>query len=180
MGAGGVIAGVLALVVGLSAWLLPDPMHAVCGLTSHKIVGCNDVPSAYLGTWKGRVTMEAVLVTNGDSGIDSVEIYRARTGEGTAAKQSAVDWPGGRGCSHTWQLESVDTGHISFRVTESYPNNPATLDGVNGCVNDITVNVQLLGHDDITITCIAGSSNPLILPPGTAVYQGTLHRVSAD
>jgi hypothetical protein len=176
-----VIAGVLALLVGLGTWLLPNPAQAVCTLTSYRFPGCNDVPNEYLGTWQGRVTMEAALVANGESGIDSVTIFRARQGEGTAAKQLGVDWHDAQGhdvgCSHEWQLDSVGSDRINFHVTKTDPNDPATVTGESGCLHDLTVSVRLLGHDKIEFTGIAGSSNPIILPPGTAVYRGILHRM---
>jgi hypothetical protein len=179
----GVIVGVLAFLVGVTTWLLPDPVLTVCSLTSYRLMGCNAVPSDYLGTWRGRVTMKAALGTGG-SGTDSVTIHRGRRGEGAAADQRAVGWRNDKGqdigCSHMWRLESVQDDRISFSETETTMNDPTSGTGYSGCLRDVTLTVRLRGHDEIEITGFAGSSNPIILPPGTVVYQGTLQRLSAE
>jgi hypothetical protein len=176
-----VIVGVLALLAGMAAWLLPDPTRTVCGLSGHRFPGCNDVPDAYLGTWRGHVTM----TLGGESGTDAVTIHRASVGEGKAADQRAVDWRRDgqgrdRGCSREWRLKSVRDDRMTFEVTETHPNDPTAGTAEEGCLPDVTVEVRLVEDGTITITGYAGaSSNSLVARPGMALYQGTLHRVDA-
>jgi hypothetical protein len=179
----GVIAAVLAVLVGLAAWLLPHPGSTLCRVTARRLFGCNDVPNRYLGTWKGQVVMQVPAPV--PSGVDSLSVHRAGHGD-PAAEQRAVDWRGENGqpvgCLHTWQLGQVQEGLIELRTDVDLPSNSHTTGPLEGCANVVTLIVRPVGDNAIEITGLKGKSTSILdpYPAGTAVFKGTLYRVTTS
>lgn len=173
----GVIAAVLALLIGLGAWLVPHPRSSLCHLTGRRGFGCNDVPGKYLGTWKGRVDMDPSAGSGIPSGIDSLSIHRAEK-EQDAAEQRAVDWHDANGqqagCSHVWKLARVLDDMIELTTDDANPAGSRTFNGANGCLDKLTLYVQRVGTDAVEIRAVG----PLLGPGTYPKFKGTLYRVT--
>jgi hypothetical protein len=153
----------------------------LCRVTARRFFGCNDVPNRYLGTWKGQVVMQVPSTVS--RGIDSLSVHRADRGD-PAAEQHAVDWRDENGqtvgCSHTWQLGQVREGRIELKTDDALPTNSETTGPSKGCANVATLIVQPVGDNAIEITGLKGESTSIadLYPAGTAVFKGTLYRVT--
>lgn len=171
-----------ALVVALATWLVPHPGEAVCSLTGRRAPGCSDVPEQYLGTWQGHVKVADSLLfrsTAVNGSISTVTIHPAQLDEGIAAAERPVAKGvsgGDAGCSQKWQLTAVTEDSLEFDVVQTVPNDIAVVTSDTGCPVDLTVVATLESPGKLRITWLAGPKTHLLIPPGTLVFQGTLHR----
>lgn len=160
----GVIAaatGVLALVVSLLAWLLPQGDDK-----------SSDVPEQYLGTWSGQVTMTLPDPTREGkrTGTDEITIKQGSIGD-AVADQRAVDWGQEGGCSRSWQLAEVNSDHLVLKAGTT--GAPANAPPGQTCLADLTMSVRLTGQARIEI-----QANYNILGTVTGAFSGSLARQS--
>ncbi|MFF0573282.1 hypothetical protein [Streptosporangium saharense] len=155
------VTGLLALVVSLLAWLLPQGD----GKSS-------DVPEQYLGTWRGQITMtfpDPTREGNG-TGTDEITIKQGSIGD-TVADQRAVDWGQEVGCSRSWQLAEVNSDHLVLKAGAT--GAPVNAPPGQTCLADLTMSVRLNGQARIEI-----QANYNILGTVTGAFSGSLARQS--
>ncbi|TDD56248.1 hypothetical protein E1286_02745 [Nonomuraea terrae] len=151
----------LALVVGVLAWLLPQSD----GKSS-------DVPEGYLGTWRGQVTMTFPdpLGEGRGTGIDEITIEQGSIGD-TVVAQRAVDWGQNSGCSRSWQLAEVKSDHIILKAGTT--DTPDDLPSGKTCLADLTMSVRLTDKATMVI-----QADYEILGTATGAFSGSLARQS--
>ncbi|MFI7537021.1 hypothetical protein [Streptosporangium sp. NPDC049376] len=155
------ITGVLALVVSLLAWLLPQSGDR-----------SSAVPEQYLGTWRGQVTMTFPDPTREgkEAGTDEITIKQGSVGD-TVADQRAVDWGQEAGCSRSWQLAEVNGDHLVLKAGTT--GAPANAPSGQTCLADLTMSVRLTGQERMEI-----QANYTILGTVTGAFSGSLVRQS--
>ncbi|MFI0420359.1 hypothetical protein [Spongiactinospora sp. 9N601] len=149
----------LALAVGVLAWLLPQGD----GKSS-------DVPEQYLGTWRGQVTMtlpDPAREGTG-TGIDELTIEQGGIGD-TIADQRAIDWGQANSCSRSWQLAEVNGDHLILKAGNT--GAPANAPPGQACLADLTMSVRLTDQARIAI-----QANYNILGTATGAFSGSLTR----
>src|SRR5689334_11677550 len=111
----GAVVAVAGLLIGLGAWLLPDPGQRLCQLSGDRFSGCSDVPTAYIGRWTGTLTAVdyGILFSPSQKEFSStVTIQRARIDKGVAAREQGD----ASSCAQEWRLTSVREDSLSFHV----------------------------------------------------------------
>jgi hypothetical protein len=164
------ITGVLALLVAVVAWLLPQPPPP-------DVTTSNGVPESYLGTWRGQVTMtidDPLDPAGGNStGIDEIIIEQGKIGD-IVANQRPISWPliNGKesGCSRSWKLSEVAKDRIVLKASST--GNPTDLPALSGCLSQLTMNVRLATPETIKI---AANLDYILV---TEAFTGTLERQS--
>ncbi len=176
----GVLIAIVGLLIGLGAWLLPDPAERLCSLSGDRFSGCSDIPSAYLGTWSGTLTTVSYPLIYSPSRKEfpsTVTIVRARLDKGVAARERGDQ----DSCAQEWRLTAVRDDSLSFHVDHSYPLNPGGLtqgpQSARRCTPDLSILVKLVDSASLQVEITSGpGTTPPLLPAGLRLAHGTLKR----
>lgn len=171
------IAGVLALLVAVLAWVWPVEPPEACDPTKD-VNACAKVPDSYIGTWKGTVTIGDLPfpLVGGGSGIDEL-VIRNTAGQ-PAAVQSNLEWNGevGKGCSRTWNLAQVQEDQIILRSNVTTGDNQGEQKS-SFCVSDVLqMAVELTTADRIKVSAAWAEAGAPGTWKGLPFFTGTLTR----
>ncbi|MGK5740268.1 hypothetical protein [Micromonospora sp. URMC 103] len=168
---------VVALLVAIGAWLLPEPGSWVCDVTRDRAVGCNDVPNDFLGRWTGAETCHsmAVFTCHQQEYALTLTISRGQTGEAVVTSRSES---GGEPlCESSWTLETADDALLELHVERSRYVGAGDDDGtMSGCPGDLDVRLQLTEQRTLGLETRSGSRTIPLMPPGILLFSGVLHQ----